>query len=81
MAIAGPRAHLGVMQVDPLVVQRWRDLREVLIRQLDMFETGRLTLKTAGVDVSQGAVTDLKRSILEFDELISADAADAAQDA
>jgi hypothetical protein len=69
------------MQVDPLVVQRWRDLREVLIRQLDMFETGRLTLKTAGVDVSQGAVTDLKRSILEFDELISADAADAAQDA
>jgi hypothetical protein len=66
------------MRVDPLVVQRWRDLREVLIRQLDMFETGRLTLKSAGIDVSPEAVSDLKRDIMEFDALISADEAQGA---
>lgn len=53
------------------VVQRWHDLREMLIRQLDQFETGGLTLRANDVDVSADAITDLKRSILEFDALIS----------
>ena len=61
------------MRADPLTVQRWRDLREMLIQQLDMFETGRLTLTTAGADVSLPAIADLKRSILEFDALILED--------
>lgn len=44
-----------------------------MITQLEMFESGRLTLKTAGVDVSSGAISSLKRDILEFDALILED--------
>jgi len=55
------------------IVQRWRDLRGMLIQQLDMFETGSLTLKSNGADVAPAAVGDLRRSILEFDALISRD--------
>jgi hypothetical protein len=63
------------MVSDTELVQRWRDLREMLIRQLDMFESGRLTLRASGVDISEPAIADLQRSILEFDALISRDAA------
>jgi hypothetical protein len=61
------------MKTDPLVVLRWRELREMLIRQLEMFESGRLTLRTGNVDVSPDAVLALKRNILDFDALILAD--------
>jgi hypothetical protein len=61
------------MKTDPLLVQRWRDLRGMLIEQLDMFETGRLSLTASGVDISMRAISDLKKSILEFDALILAD--------
>jgi hypothetical protein len=53
------------------IVQRWRDLREMLTRQLDMFETGALTLRSNDVNISAAAIADLKRSIGEFDALIS----------
>ena len=53
------------------VIQRWRDLREMMIRQLDMFQRGGLTLLSNNVDVSSSAIADLKNSILEFDALIS----------
>ena len=53
------------------IVQRWRDLRGMLIQQLDMFETGALTLKSNGLDTAPAAISDLRRSILEFDALIS----------
>ena len=53
------------------VVQRWRTLREMLIRQLDRFETGGLTLHSNNADVSSSAIADLKNNILEFDALIS----------
>jgi hypothetical protein len=66
------------MRTDPLVVQRWRDLREILIRQLDLFERGLLSLKANNVDISAGAVADLKREILDFDALILDDEAKAA---
>ena len=56
------------------VVQRWRDLRQMLIRQLDMFETGGLRLHADRMDVSSSAIADLKSSILEFDALLSAEA-------
>jgi hypothetical protein len=59
------------------VVQRWRGLRELLIRQLEMFETGGLTLHSNDEDVSSSAIVDLKRSILEFDVLISGDSGSA----
>ena len=60
------------------MVQRWRELREMLIAQLEMFESGRLTLKTAGVDVSADAVSALKREIVDFDALIAGDDEDRA---
>lgn len=53
------------------VVQRWRGLREMLIRQLDMFESGSLTLRSNAGDVSSSAVRDLKTNIQAFDALIS----------
>ena len=68
------------MRADPVVVQRWRQLRGMLIDQLEMFETGRLTLKTAGEDVSVDAILALKRDILEFDRLILDDEDQAASE-
>lgn len=55
----------------PQLLKRWCDLREMLIRQLDMFETGALTLRSDNVNVSEAAISDLKSSILDFDALIS----------
>jgi hypothetical protein len=62
------------METQQQIVQRWHDLREMLIQQLDMFETGALTLRSNGVNVSAPAIADLKHSILEFDALISGEA-------
>jgi hypothetical protein len=53
------------------IVQRWRETRDMLIRQLDAFESGALTLRASNVNVSGAAIADLKRSILQFDALIS----------
>lgn len=45
-----------------------------------MFETGALTLRSNGVNISAEAITDLKRSILEFDALIAKGEADKGPD-
>jgi hypothetical protein len=58
------------------VVQRWRDLRAMMMQQLDMFESGALILRSNGVNISEEAMADLRRSILEFDALIAKDQAD-----
>lgn len=63
------------MRADPIVVERWRQLRQMLIRQLEMFDQGSLSLKSGGVDVSAPAIRNLEREILEFDALISDDEA------
>jgi hypothetical protein len=63
------------METRSEVVQRWRDLRSMLIQQLEMFEGGALTLRSNGLNISAEAIADLKRSILEFDALISQDEA------
>ena len=63
------------MRADPIIVQRWRDLREMLIRQLDMFDSGAISLRSNSVDVSADAIANLKREILDFDALISDDEA------
>ena len=65
------------METDPQILQRWRDLRTMLIDQLDMFETGALVLRSNGVNMSAPAMTDLRRRILEFDALIAKGEADA----
>ena len=65
------------METHAEIVQRWRDLRTTLIDQLEMFETGALTLRSNGVNISSEAIVDLRRSILEFDALIAKDEAEA----
>jgi hypothetical protein len=67
--------HTGRMRADPIIVQRWRDLRQMLIRQLDMFDSGSIVLKSGSVDVSADAIDNLKREIFAFDALISDDEA------
>ena len=47
----------------------------MLVEQLDMFETGQLSLTTAGEDVGPAASERLKREIMAFDDLISEDEA------
>jgi len=59
------------METQDQIIGRWRDLRELLIQQLEMFESGALTLRSNNVNISPAAIADLKRSILEFDALIS----------
>lgn len=61
------------METQTEIVQRWRDLRSMLIQQLDMFERGALTLRSNGLDVSPEAIADLRHEILEFDALIAKD--------
>jgi hypothetical protein len=41
-----------------------------------MFESGALILRSNGVNISEEAMADLRRSILEFDALIAKDQAD-----
>lgn len=65
------------METQTEIVQRWRDLRTMLIQQLDMFERGALTLRSNGLDVSAEAIADLRREILAFDALIAKDEAQA----
>ncbi len=69
-----PTELAGAAQPDAQVIQQWRDLREMMIRQLDMFEGGGLTLRSNNTDVSSSAIADLKSSILEFDALICREA-------
>lgn len=64
------------MQSHAQILKRWRDLRTMLIQQLDMFETGALTLRANGANISADAIADLKQKILEFDALIATDEAE-----
>lgn len=75
IALANRRLYAPRMETPAQIVQRWRDLRTMLIQQLDMFETGALTLRANGVNISEDAMADLRRSILEFDALIAKDEA------
>ena len=59
-----------------MTIQTWRDPWEMLIQQLDMSETGRLALTTASMFLI--AIAALKRSVLQFDALLSSKAAGAA---
>lgn len=78
-AIYGSAA--GASETREKVAKRWHDLRDMLVRQLDMFENGDLVLRSSDSNVSAAAIADLKARILEFDALISADASSADGDA
>ena len=50
----------------------------MLIHQLEMFDSGSISLKSNSVDVSAEAMANLKREIFSFDALISDDESKAA---
>jgi hypothetical protein len=47
----------------------------MLVRQLDMFDSGAISLTSNSVDVSAEAIANLRREIFAFDALISDDEA------
>lgn len=68
------------METPEEVRVRWRYLRDLLIDQLSRFESGGMTLTTAGEDTSQSAIAVLRKNIGEFDTLISRSEARSAED-
>jgi hypothetical protein len=50
--------------------ERWRHLRDILIEQLERFESGAMQMHSDNENVSAGAIVMIKRHIKEFDELI-----------
>ena len=58
------------METRSEVVQRWRYLRDLLIDQLNRFESGVMKMHSDNVDVSAGAIVKLKQNIIDFDTLI-----------
>lgn len=59
------------METPAEIRERWRYLRDLLISQLDRFESGDMQMHSAGENVSAGAMVMIKRHIKEFDELIA----------
>ena len=59
------------METPAEIRERWCYLRDLLIQQLGRFESGTLQIHANEVDVSAGAIDKLRRSILDFDELIA----------
>lgn len=59
------------METNEQIRTRWRYLRDLMIKQLDRFETGVLQMHTAGEDVSPDVIVRLKKEILEFDSMIA----------
>ena len=70
MAPGGCRPHLPPMETPAEIRERWRYLRDLLINQLERFESGAMQMHSGGEDVSPGAIVMIKRHIREFDELI-----------
>ena len=52
------------------LVKRWRYLRDLLIAQLERFESGAMKIHSDDVDVSANAIAKLKQNILDFDTMI-----------
>jgi len=59
------------METPAEIRTRWRYLRDLLIQQLERFESGAMQMHSNDLNVSDGAIVMLKRHIREFDELIS----------
>lgn len=59
------------METPAEIRERWRYLRDLLIAQLDRFESGAMQMHSGDEDVSAGAIVMIKRHIKEFDELIA----------
>ncbi len=59
------------MESQAEIIERWTYLRDLLLQQLERFETGGLHMHADSVDVSEGAIAKLKKDILDFDVLIA----------
>ncbi|MBN9320235.1 MAG: hypothetical protein BGN86_10105 [Caulobacterales bacterium 68-7] len=59
------------METPLQIRERWSYLRDLLIEQLGRFESGALKIHASDVNVSKAAIDKLKKSIAEFDTLIS----------
>ncbi len=59
------------METPAEIRHRWRYLRDLLLEQLDRFESGALQLHSNDENVSAGAIAKLKQNILDFDTLIA----------
>jgi hypothetical protein len=59
------------METQAEIRDRWRYLRDLLLAQLERFESGTMQMHSGDENVSPGAVVMIKRQIKEFDELIA----------
>ena len=71
MASAWARSIVERMESPADIRERWRYLRDLMISQLDRFESGSMQMLSDEENVSAGAIVMLKRHIKEFDELIA----------
>lgn len=71
MAAEDPGAYLKAMETQAEIRDRWCYLRDLLIEQLGQFESGALQVRANNIDVSAGAIAELKKNILDFDSLIA----------
>ena len=71
MAPPAGGAYHAQMETETEIATRWRYLRDLLITQLNRFESGSLKLHSADEDVSAGVVARLKKDIIDFDTLIA----------
>lgn len=60
-----------IMESPAEIRERWCYLRDLLLQQLQRFETGAMQMHSEGIDVSPRAMETLKKNILDFDTMIS----------
>ena len=71
MALGARRPYHRAMETQAEIRDRWRYLRELLLTQLERFESGDMQMHSGDENVSPGAIVMIKRHIKEFDELIA----------
>ena len=71
MARGQAGSYGGGMETPAEIRDRWRHLRDLLIQQLERFESGAMQMHSADENVSAGTIVMLKRHVKEFDEMIA----------
>lgn len=71
MAPANSSPYHRAMETQAEIRERWRDLRDLLIEQLDRFQSGALQIHSGDENVSADAIVMIKRHIREFDQMIA----------
>ena len=71
LAHRSPEAYASVMESPTQIRERWQYLRDLLVEQLERFESGAMQMHADEKNVSLGAITMIKRHIQDFDELIA----------